>query len=49
VCPDCHAKSNIFLAGGGSRLAAELGVPLLGQIPLQAGMASSPIAASPLS
>ena len=39
VCPDCHARSNIFLAGGGSRLAAELGVPLLGQIPLQAGMA----------
>src|SRR6266516_337664 len=27
------------MAGGGSRLAAELGVPLLGQIPLQAGMA----------
>jgi len=39
VCPDCHARSEIFLAGGGSRLAAELGVPLLGQIPLQAGMA----------
>ena len=39
VCPDCHARSEIFLAGGGTRLAAELGVPLLGQIPLQAGMA----------
>jgi ATP-binding protein involved in chromosome partitioning len=39
VCPECHAHSEIFLAGGGSRLAAELGVPLLGQIPLQAGMA----------
>src|SRR3989442_2178435 len=39
VCPDCHARSEIFLAGGGSRLAAELGVPLLGQIPLQAGVA----------
>jgi ATP-binding protein involved in chromosome partitioning len=39
VCPDCHTRSNIFLAGGGTRLAAELGVPLLGQIPLQAGMA----------
>ncbi len=39
VCPDCHARSEIFLAGGGSRLAAELGVPLLGHIPLQAGMA----------
>ena len=39
VCPHCHEHSEIFLAGGGSRLAAELGVPLLGQIPLQAGMA----------
>src|SRR2546428_7114424 len=52
VCPDCHARSEIFLAGGGSRLAAELGVPLLGQIPLQAGMAGiadrrEPIVVSP--
>jgi ATP-binding protein involved in chromosome partitioning len=39
VCPHCHQQSEVFLAGGGSRLAAELGVPLLGQIPLQAGMA----------
>jgi ATP-binding protein involved in chromosome partitioning len=39
VCPHCHTRSEVFLAGGGGRLAAELGVPLLGQIPLQAGMA----------
>lgn len=39
VCPHCATRSEIFLAGGGGRLAAELGVPLLGQIPLQAGMA----------
>jgi ATP-binding protein involved in chromosome partitioning len=39
VCPHCQTRSEVFLAGGGSRLAAELGVPLLGQIPLQAGMA----------
>ena len=39
VCPHCQMRSEVFLAGGGSRLAAELGVPLLGQIPLQAGMA----------
>jgi ATP-binding protein involved in chromosome partitioning len=38
VCPHCHERSEIFLSGGGGRLAAELGVPLLGQIPLQAGM-----------
>ena len=29
----------IFSSGGGERLATELGVPMLGQIPLQAGMA----------
>ena len=39
VCPHCHERSEVFLAGGGARLAAELGVPLLGQVPLQAGMA----------
>jgi ATP-binding protein involved in chromosome partitioning len=39
VCPHCHTRSELFLAGGGARLAAELGVPLLGQVPLQAGMA----------
>jgi ATP-binding protein involved in chromosome partitioning len=38
VCPHCHERSELFLAGGGARLAAELGVPLLGQVPLQAGM-----------
>ena len=39
VCPHCQTRSDVFLAGGGARLAAELGVPLLGQVPLQAGMA----------
>jgi len=38
VCPHCNTRSEVFLAGGGSRLAAELGVPLLAQIPLQAGI-----------
>ena len=39
VCPHCGERSEVFLAGGGGRLAAEVGVPLLGQVPLQAGMA----------
>jgi ATP-binding protein involved in chromosome partitioning len=38
VCPHCGDRSEVFLAGGGARLAAELGVPLLGQVPLQAGV-----------
>jgi ATP-binding protein involved in chromosome partitioning len=38
ICPHCGDRSEVFLGGGGGRLAAELGVPLLGQIPLQAGV-----------
>jgi ATP-binding protein involved in chromosome partitioning len=33
-CVHCGDRSAIFGSGGGARLAAELGVPLLGQIPL---------------
>jgi ATP-binding protein involved in chromosome partitioning len=33
-CPHCGKPLNIFGTGGGERLAAELGVPLLGRIPL---------------
>jgi len=38
-CPHCHEQTRIFLSGGGTRLADEISVPLLGQIPLQAQMA----------
>ncbi|HEY6223671.1 MAG TPA: Mrp/NBP35 family ATP-binding protein [Gemmatimonadales bacterium] len=40
VCEHCGQRSDLFLSGGGARLAAELSVPLLGQIPLQAGLAA---------
>ena len=33
-CPHCGKPTSIFGSGGGQRLASELGVPLLGQIPL---------------
>jgi ATP-binding protein involved in chromosome partitioning len=33
-CPHCGEPSHLFGKGGGERLANELGVPLLGQIPL---------------
>ncbi len=39
VCPHCGTHTELFLSGGGERLANELGVPLIGQVPLQAGMA----------
>ncbi|HEY8831102.1 MAG TPA: Mrp/NBP35 family ATP-binding protein [Gemmatimonadaceae bacterium] len=33
VCPNCEEKHTIFGSGGGKRLAEELDVPLLGEIP----------------
>jgi ATP-binding protein involved in chromosome partitioning len=38
TCPHCGEKTEIFLSGGGQRLADEIGVPLMGQVPLQARM-----------
>ena len=51
VCPDCEHRHPIFGEGGGNRLAEELGVPVLGQIPffpgvLQGGDRGEPIVIS---
>ncbi|HEX9579663.1 MAG TPA: Mrp/NBP35 family ATP-binding protein [Gemmatimonadales bacterium] len=48
ACPHCGERTEIFLGGGGRRLAEELGIPLLGQIPLQAGMADLADAGNPI-
>ena len=48
VCPHCNEQSEIFVRGGGTRLADEVGVPLLGQIPLQATMAEDADAGKPV-
>src|SRR6186997_33599 len=34
VCPNCHHEADIFGHGGGERMAAELGVPFLGRVPI---------------
>jgi len=34
LCPDCGHRSEIFNYGGGKKAAAELGVPFLGEIPI---------------
>jgi len=34
ICPDCKKKHEIFLSGGGKKLADGAGVPLLARIPL---------------
>ncbi len=36
VCPSCGHESDVFGKGGGERLASELSVPFLGNIPLYA-------------
>jgi len=38
ICPHCEGRSALFGSGGGERLASELGVPLLGQIPLDTAL-----------
>ena len=48
VCEHCGEKSALFLSGGGAALAQELSVPLLGQIPLQAGLAALADAGQPI-
>lgn len=50
VCPHCGNRVDVFSAGGGERLANELGVPFLGRIPLdpkvvQSGDEGKPFAA----
>jgi ATP-binding protein involved in chromosome partitioning len=39
TCPHCGEHTDLFPTGGGDRLSAELGVPVLGRIPMQAEMA----------
>lgn len=34
ICPRCGLEEDLFGHGGGARLAQELGIPLLGQLPL---------------
>ncbi len=34
VCPKCREITNIFKAGGGERMAQDMGVPFLGRIPI---------------
>ena len=48
VDPDTGRRFDFFGSGGGGRLAEELGVPLLGSIPLQPGLAELADAGRPV-
>lgn len=39
TCPHCGEHTDLFPTGGGDRLSGELGVPVLGRIPMQAELA----------
>ena len=41
VCPHCAAATPLFRHGGGRRAAQELGMPFLGEVPLDAAVAES--------
>jgi ATP-binding protein involved in chromosome partitioning len=41
VCPHCGKETEVFLSGGGERMAREMKVPFLGRIPLEAGISLS--------
>jgi len=47
VCPKCGEKINVFKAGGGNDLADEMGIPFLGQIPIEPGIVTSGDAGKP--
>ncbi|MBD3349739.1 MAG: P-loop NTPase [Candidatus Eisenbacteria bacterium] len=38
VCPECGAEVDVFGSGGGKDMAADMGVPFLGTIPIDAAM-----------
>ena len=41
VCPKCGTVTDIFKNGGGERMAADMGVPFLGRIPLDPAVAQA--------
>jgi ATP-binding protein involved in chromosome partitioning len=48
LCPDCGGRHAIFQSGGGGKAASEMGVPLLGEIPLEAAVAEAGDAGTPV-
>lgn len=48
ICPHCHQKVDIFKSGGGKDLAAEKGLPFLGQIPIDPMVVAAEDNGSPL-
>ena len=47
ACPECGHHEHIFRSGGGRRTADELGVPLLGDVPIDPRIAECGDAGTP--
>jgi ATP-binding protein involved in chromosome partitioning len=47
-CPKCGERTDIFDTGGGRREALRLGIPFLGEIPLNAGIRAAGDNGNPL-
>jgi len=48
VCPHCQGVSDIFSRGGGERTAREMGVPFLGEVPLDPSVRRSGDSGTPV-
>jgi ATP-binding protein involved in chromosome partitioning len=48
VCPHCGGRSDIFTHGGARRAAAEMGIPFLGEIPLDMAIREGSDAGRPI-
>jgi ATP-binding protein involved in chromosome partitioning len=48
ICPHCNSKDHIFGEGGGHRAAEQLGIPFLGEVPLDLAIRQQSDAGSPI-
>ena len=48
VCPDCGSEHDIFGTGGGDKMARELGLEVLGRIPIEPGVRAGGDAGVPI-
>jgi ATP-binding protein involved in chromosome partitioning len=48
VCPNCGHRESIFKSGGGRRTAEQLGVPFLGEIPIDPAIVVGGDAGTPI-
>jgi len=48
ICPHCDSRDHIFGQGGGSRAAQELGIPFLGEVPLDLAIRTQADAGKPI-